>query len=119
MPDDLIAIAQARVIALEAASREAADPYTVQQQQDQRTASLLPDAATLDRLIRYETHADRSLHRALETLAKMRGATVESIAATITGRQADGSTVEVRGERTRWTNDAGGKGDSAKRSQED
>lgn len=64
-----------------------------------RTAALLPDAATLDRLIRYESHADRSLHRALETLAKLRGAT---IAAKMTGQTEDGADYEIRGERTQW-----------------
>lgn len=67
-----------------------------------RTAALLPDAATLDRLIRYESHADRSLHRALETLAKLRGATIETIAAKMTGQTEDGADYEIRGERTQW-----------------
>ena len=74
----------------------------------QRTAALLPEAATLDRLIRYETLADRTLHRSLELLAKLRGATVESIWTRITGTTASGATVEVEGKRERWmTRDTG------------
>lgn len=63
---------------------------------------LLPDAATPDRLLRYETHAERSLHRSLEMLAKLRGIAVESIFTAITGPGPAGSTVEVRGQHTRW-----------------
>jgi hypothetical protein len=46
---------------------------------------------TLDRLLRYETHADRSLTRALDTLARLRGVTVETLSATVT-RAVIGST---------------------------
>lgn len=67
-----------------------------------RTAALLPDAATLDRMIRYESNADRSLHKALETLAKLRGATVETVAAKMTAQTAEGVDFEIRGERTQW-----------------
>ena len=79
------------------------DRFSVEQADRQRVAALLPDAQMLDRLIRYETHNDRSLYRALETLAKLRGATVESIAARITSPGDNGSTVEVVGQRTHWT----------------
>ncbi|MCZ6835974.1 MAG: hypothetical protein O7G85_09395 [Planctomycetota bacterium] len=78
------------------------EPYTTDPWKRMRTAALLPDAATLDRLIRYESHADRSLHRALETLAKLRGATIETIVATMAGRTKDGADYEIRGERTQW-----------------
>ena len=78
------------------------EPYRTEQWERERTAAMLPDTATLDRLIRYETHADRSLHRALESLARLRGTTVETIAATMTGRTAAGATVELHGERTHW-----------------
>lgn len=44
----------------------------VRQEEKQKVLGLLPDAETLDRLLRYETHAERSLFRSLEMLAKMR-----------------------------------------------
>ena len=93
---------QVRLAALHTQRRLADDPYIIQQDENKQIATLLPDAATMDRLIRYETHADRSLHRSLEMLAKMRGATVESIAASITGPGPAGTTVEIHGQRTQW-----------------
>lgn len=64
---------------------------------------MLPHAATLDRLIRYETHADRSLHRALETLAKLRGATVQTIWASLTRPGDSDGRLELQGMRTQWS----------------
>lgn len=67
-----------------------------------RRAALLPDESTLNRLTRYETHSERSLIRSLETLAKLRGATVETLSASLRGVTPDGTAVEFHGERTRW-----------------
>jgi hypothetical protein len=53
--------------------------------------------------MRYESHAERGIRRALESLAQIRGVTVESIRATMT-RPADGdASLELRGERTTWS----------------
>ena len=79
------------------------EPYTAEQWEQKRTAALLPDAATLDRLIRYEGHSERSLHRSLETLAKLRGATVETVLARISGQSPDGTRVEFQRQQTQWT----------------
>ena len=100
--EELAGVVQMRIAALRTMARTADDPWSAQQDRDRQTASLLPDAATLDRRIRYETHAEKSLLRSLETLARLRGATVESIAATITGRGPAGSTMYLHGERTLW-----------------
>lgn len=78
------------------------DPRITTHHANKRAAALLPDAVTLDRLLRYETHADRALQRSLETLAKLRGAAVETISACLSGHTAGGSTFQVRGERTSW-----------------
>ena len=59
-------------------------PATPRFQRQVITGSLLPAGETLDRLLRYETHADRSLTRALDTLARLRGVTVETLSATVT-----------------------------------
>lgn len=45
--------------------------------------SLLPEPEMLDRLIRYETHAERSMYRALEALARLRGESVQILMARI------------------------------------
>ena len=79
------------------------DPYTTEQWQRKRIAALLPDAATLDRLIRYETCAERSLLRALGTLAKLRGATVETIAAIVTRPEGGPAAMTVHGRRECWS----------------
>jgi hypothetical protein len=102
LPDALLGAVEARIATLRTQRNIVSDPYTKQQDEDKRTTALLPDAATLDRLIRYESHAERSLHRSLDMLAKLRGATIESVAATITGPGPAGTTVELRGQRTQW-----------------
>lgn len=81
--------------------REVAEqPYTLNEVRRQRTAALLPSKDTLDRLLRYETHADRSLDRALRRFALLRGINVETVMARVTQVGADGSTLEVAGQRT-------------------
>jgi hypothetical protein len=78
------------------------NPSDAEHEQQREVAALLPDAATLERLMRYESHAERGIRRALETLARVRGVTVASIRATMT-RPADGdAALELRGERTTW-----------------
>lgn len=102
LSDEFVGLVATRIAMLRGQSVVADDPYLLEHAVDKRTASLLPDAATLDRLIRYETHADRTLHRALETLARLRGATVKTLATTITKPGPGGITVEVRGQLTQW-----------------
>ena len=53
-------------------------------------AALLPGATELDLLARYETHAERSLYRAIETLAKLRGVRVAVVAAHVRTGQSVG-----------------------------
>lgn len=65
--------------------RVADDPWLPQQEQDHQTASLLPDAEMLNRLLRYETHAEKSLQRSLGMMARLRGETFMSMTAMITG----------------------------------
>jgi hypothetical protein len=45
--------------------------------------AVLPSSMTLDRLTRYETHAERSLYRALDQLSRMQGVTVQVLAARV------------------------------------
>lgn len=99
----LRAVADQRVETLRAQRRVCEVPFSIDEWQDRRTVGLLGDDAMLDRIMRYETHADRTLNRALDTLAKLRGATIESIAARVRGVGTDGTAVEVSGQRTRWT----------------
>lgn len=118
VPEPLRVIVRQRLDTLRAQRQVCEVPFSIDEWRDRRTLGLLGDEAMLDRIMRYETHADRSLNRALDTLAKLRGSTVESIAASMRGVQPDGTAVEVRGKRTRWTPGATlAKQDSAKRSQ--
>lgn len=77
-------------------------PYDAEEARIDRTVALLPDAATLDRLMRYETHAERSLVRCLETFAKLRGATVETLRASLLRVNPNGSAIAVEGSRQTW-----------------
>jgi len=61
-------------------------PYSNRQHRYLAAAALLPDAVALDRLLRYETHADKTLARALDTLARLRGVTVERLSTTVTSQ---------------------------------
>ena len=103
LPAELEAMIDLRLATYSAWQQTCKDQFSAEQAHRQRIAALLPDSPMLDRLIRYETHNDRSLARALETFARLRGATVESISARITARGGHGSTVEVVGQRTLWT----------------
>jgi hypothetical protein len=103
VPELLTRLVEQRIRTLCAQRLVCEVPFTVAEWNARGTMGLLPDAGMLDRILRYETHADRSLNRALDTLAKLRGAMVESVAARLRGVAPDGTAVEVREERTLWT----------------
>jgi hypothetical protein len=84
---------ECRVDILDHQRRYCHAPATPRFQRQIITGSLLPAGETLDRLLRYETHADRSLIRALDTFARLRGVTVETLSATVT-RAVTGSPSE-------------------------
>jgi hypothetical protein len=88
---------------LQIKSRCTSAPYTEEHEAHIWTNALLPDATLLDRLIRYEGHAERSLFKAIETLSKLRGITVESVRATMTRPSNGDESLEVSGERTTWS----------------
>ena len=71
--DELMNLIDLRIDSLRQKRDVVEQPYTLDQIHMQRRASLLPDEGMLHRLIRYETHASRSMHRAIETLAKALG----------------------------------------------
>jgi hypothetical protein len=50
--------------------------------------AVLPSAGTLDRLTRYETHAERGLYRALDQLSRMKGVTIHVLAARLSMAEA-------------------------------
>lgn len=103
MPGALRAVIHARLADLEVKSRAAQSPYTQEYEQLLKTEALLPDAATLDRLLRYEAHAERSMIRAIETLSRLRGVTVASVRATMSRSPHGEESLEVSGERTMWS----------------
>lgn len=102
LPPALVTMIQARRTDLQTRSRMVPAPIDVEFEHQRRIAVLLPDASTLDRLMRYEGHAERGIIRALETLSKLRGVTIESIRATMTRPCYGEETLEVSGERTTW-----------------
>jgi hypothetical protein len=77
------------------------DPYTTEAWEHKRGAALLLDEGVMNRLLRYETHADRTLLRALETLARLRGVRVESLSASMTTPAGPGGTLRVKGSTVR------------------
>ena len=77
-------IIECRLDTLDHQRRYCQAPATPRFQRQVITGSLLPAGDTLDRLLRYETHADKTLVRALDTLARLRGVTVESLSTTVT-----------------------------------
>jgi len=101
LPADMESLIETRLGTLRVQQSLCESPQSATHRASRMTAVMLPDAATLDRLIRYETHADRSLHRALETLAKLRGATVQTIRASLT-RSGGNACVEIQGKQTDW-----------------
>ncbi len=56
-----------------------ADPSCEAEHRGQQESALLPEAPILDRLLRYETHAERSLMKSLEQLANLRGTSVDAM----------------------------------------
>ncbi len=82
--DQLATKLQTRVDTLDYQRRYCETPHTTKHARAVVTGTLLPAGDTLDRLLRYETHADRTLIRALDTLARLRGVTVESLSTTVT-----------------------------------
>lgn len=102
IPPRLMGLIQAQVTSLRAQRRLLDDSNDDIDNRRRQCAALLPDEATLNRLVRYEAHAERSLMRCLETMAKLRGATVETLSASLRGVTPDGTEVEIRGERTSW-----------------
>ena len=70
-------------------------PLTDEADAQRQIAALLPSAAVLDRLLRYERHAQRSLKQSLETLELLRGERVSVLAARLTCDGAGGASVEV------------------------
>lgn len=103
LPADMESLIETQLSSLRVQQMICESPQTATHRASRLTAAMLPDAATLDRLIRYETHADRSLHRALETLAKLRGATVETIRASLTRPGDSDACLESQGTRTQWS----------------
>lgn len=110
VPPKLVRMVKSRLEVLHDQSMACEEPYFSQTWEHRQAAAMLPKARLLDKMIRYEVHADRSLYRALEQLAKMRGATVERLAASLTGTAPDGTTVQLTGERTVWHPPADGAG---------
>lgn len=102
MPDALTTAIQARITDLEVKSRAAQSPYSPEHEERLKIEALLPEAGTLDRLMRYEAHAERSLIRSIEMLSRLRGVSVESIRATMSRSPEGDESLEVSGERTTW-----------------
>lgn len=61
----------------------------------------MPEEKVLERLVRYETQAERGLQRSIEQLAKLRAATRELLSSRLLGRLPDGTLVAVEQQRTR------------------
>jgi len=103
LPPALITATEARLTDLEARSRSTQTPFTDEREELLRIEAMLPEAGTLDRLMRYEAHAERSMLRAIEMLSKLRGVTVASIRATMPRSPEGDSSLQVSGERTTWS----------------
>ena len=88
---------QGRETELLALRSKCEDPWTDLQHESRCTASLLPEPALLDGLIRYETHTDRTLYRALDQLAKLRGISVDKLIPNITPNETDTPILKVDG----------------------
>lgn len=86
LPIGLKSLVETRLTTLRQQQRICEDPATAEQLYLKQTAALLPDAATLDRLNRYQGQIERSLSRAVKMLAEVRGVTVKSLVAIVTGQ---------------------------------
>lgn len=99
-PPTVASLVKARMDALTQQLNAVSDSFEWEQEAQLRQLALLPNAKTLDRQQRYESAAERSLYRAIDQLARLRGMTIERIASSVTGVRPDGSTVQITGERT-------------------
>ena len=77
--DQLATKLQTRIHTLDCQRRYCEASHTTKHARAVATNTLLPAGEILDRLLKYETHADRTLIRALDTLARLRGVTVETL----------------------------------------
>lgn len=100
LPHKLEEIVRTRLKVLDHRRVSCEDPWFEETYTRRKTTAMLPDEPTLERLIRYESHNDRALSRALDTLAKLRGVRVERIAASISGSMPGGGEYQMTGERT-------------------
>lgn len=85
-----------RLLALRQQQLACRDTGEAQDHANRQVASLLPDDNLLDRLLRYESHADRALHRSLDALARYRGTAIQTVMARVKSNHPDGSSIEVQ-----------------------
>ncbi|MCC6679452.1 MAG: hypothetical protein IT445_00970 [Phycisphaeraceae bacterium] len=97
--DVLLHLVRVQLTKLRAQSRQAKKSLIADQEVVQQTMALLPDTALLDKLMRYETHADRRLQRALERLAMLRGSSVQALWVSITTHNYDQQALKVPNQR--------------------
>ena len=95
LPSEVARMIANRLISLRQQRDTCAEPFGGRYWHERQTAALLPDRDLMDRLLRYEIHADRRMYRALEMLAKLRGVTVETIMAQVTATGVNGATYQV------------------------
>lgn len=100
LPPALTRLVRQRMNTLRMLRETCREPYTSDFWRRRRVARSLPDAAVMDVLLRYESHADRTLARSLETLARLRGLTVERVSASLSGTDASGAAFAVEREQT-------------------
>ncbi|HEX2973858.1 MAG TPA: hypothetical protein VHP11_16110 [Tepidisphaeraceae bacterium] len=104
LPIGLKSLVETRLTTLRQQQRICEDPATAEQLYLKQTAALLPDAATLDRLNRYQGQIERSLSRAVKMLAEVRGVTVKSLVAIVTGRTQERTLMMAQQEQACLTN---------------
>ena len=95
-------IVEARLSSFRQQLQVVADEADADDEANRRDAALLPSARVLDRMVRYEVHSERTVIRVLKQLALLRGATVERLAARVTGIGGPGDAVQLSGTRTTW-----------------
>ncbi len=98
MSDELIAKISNRMTTLRQLRNHCGESCAFEREDALKNASMLPDEVTLKRLMAYETHAERSLKRSIETLAQLRGATIQRINSLITCQRGSSTTTEAFGE---------------------
>lgn len=102
IPAGLMRRIECRIVSYRQQRRVCTTPGDREAESDRRAMALLPSAADLDRLIRYESHADRTLTRSLETLARLRGVSVQTVLARVLVQHPDGSGYEVSRQESVW-----------------